>query len=120
MNPNSGPGAAPLPGHDYEREVPRLNAFANVCTVGYVLIDYCRRPLHDVCHDIDRYAGWAADYQNTKLGVQGIYLDETPNHHSTGRALYLEALTRYIKAKDGLMGQRMVSAFRGRLFRTVD
>ncbi|KAF1999705.1 hypothetical protein P154DRAFT_467035 [Amniculicola lignicola CBS 123094] len=106
VNPNSGPGSSTLPGHDYEREVPKLNAFPNVLTVGYVLIDYCKRPLHDVCDDIDRYAAWAQ--QASSLGVGGIFLDETPNHYSAGRALYLTALSGFIKDKEGLLGGRLV------------
>ncbi|KAH7091996.1 cell surface protein [Paraphoma chrysanthemicola] len=110
INPNSGPGAESLPGHDYEREVPKLTAAPNVTTIGYVRIDYCKKPLHDACEEIDRFAGWVSDHGSDVpgLSVQGIYLDETPNHFSSGRALYLEALHKYIKTKEGLLGQRLV------------
>lgn len=110
VNPNSGPGADELPGRDYEREVPKLTAAPNVTCVGYVRIDYCRKPLHDTCEEIDRFAGWVTKYGSTVpgLGMSGIYLDETPNHFSEGRKLYLEALHKYIKGKDGLLGQRLV------------
>lgn len=112
-NPNSGPGDQTLPGHDYEREVPKLNAAPNVCTIGYVRIDYCRKPLHDVCEEIDRFAGWVTEHGSEKpgLAVHGIYLDETPNHYSAGRALYLEALHKHIKSRNGIQGQRLVSRF---------
>jgi hypothetical protein len=108
VNPNSGPGAESLPGHDYERELPKLNAASNVTTIGYVRVDYCKKPLHDVCEEIDRFAGWHAG-DAPGLAMQGIYVDETPNHFSAGRALYLEALWKHIKGKDGLLGQRLVS-----------
>ena len=84
-------------------------------TVGYVLINYCKRPLRDVYADIETYAGWATDNEdgngnaNTGLGVQGIFLDEAPNHHSTERAEYLSAVHQYIKATRGILGDRLVS-----------
>lgn len=83
----------------------------NVTTVGYVRIDYCCKPLHDVCEEIDRFAGWVRLFGRDVVGlsVQGIYLDETPNHFSAGRKLYLEALHKHIKEQDGLLGQRLVS-----------
>ncbi|KAF2126990.1 cell surface protein [Dothidotthia symphoricarpi CBS 119687] len=109
VNPDSGPGGEPLPGHDYERELPKLNAAANVCTIGYVRIDYCRKPLHETCEEIDRFAGWAKDRgDKPNLAMHGIYVDETPNHYSAGRALYLEALHKHIKSREGLLGQRLV------------
>ncbi len=113
MNPNSGPGLRPLPGHDYVREVPKLNAHANVQTVGYVRIDYCKKPLAEVYEDIEAYAGWAKakgeKYEDSKLGVGGILLDETPNHYTPERAEYLDAVYQHIKATDGLQGNRLVS-----------
>lgn len=110
VNPNSGPGGSPLPSHDYVREVPRLNVHANVYTVGYVRIHYCEKPLSEVYEEIDTYAGWAKD-ESAGLGVKGILLDETPNHFSTDRAEYLEAVRQHIKATVGILGDRLVSSF---------
>ncbi len=109
MNPNSGPGERPLPGKDYVREVPKLNVHANVRTVGYVRIDYCKKPLSEVYEEIEAYAGWAKDYETSGLGVGGILLDETPNHYTSERAEYLDAVHRHIKATEGLQGNRLVS-----------
>jgi hypothetical protein len=112
VNPSSGPGNGSLPdGQDYQREVPKLTASPNVTTIGYVRIDYCRKPLHDVCEEIDRFAGWVTKHGDDVPGMamQGIYLDETPNHFSAGRKLYLEALHKHIKTTEGLLGQRLVS-----------
>ncbi|KAH9206433.1 Spherulation-specific family 4 [Leptodontidium sp. 2 PMI_412] len=108
VNPNSGPGDTSLPSHDYMRELPKLNAHINVTTVGYVLIDYCRRPLEDVRRDINLYAGWAAENATTGLGIEGIFLDETPNHFSPERAEYLQAVQQHIKATSGILGDRLV------------
>ena len=114
MNPNSGPGDGPLPGQDYVREVPRLNAFPNVRTVGYLAIDYCRKPLQKACEEVSVYAGWARDYggQIEGLYVEGIFVDETHNHPNAARGEYLEGLRRYIKEEaEGLRGDRLVSSF---------
>lgn len=107
VNPNSGPGTEPLPGKDYAREVPRLNAFPNVHAVGYVRVDYCRKPLADACAEIDRYARWRRHPDAPPgLHVEGIYVDETPNHYSPEAAQYLDHLRRLVKASDGLAGER--------------
>ncbi|KAH8647893.1 cell surface protein [Xylariales sp. PMI_506] len=112
VNPNSGPGGAPLPGRDYEREVPRLNAFANVRTVGYVKIDYCKRPLGESCGDVELYAGWGRDHHQSGsipgMYVEGIYVDETPNHYAEEREHYLKHLHEYIREADGLLSPRMI------------
>jgi hypothetical protein len=109
VNPNSGPGDIFVANRDYSREIPKLNAHANVVTVGYIRIDYCKRPLSKVCIEIDTYAGWATEYEKTGLGVGGILLDETPNHYTAERAEYLDAVCQHIKATPGIQGDRLVS-----------
>ncbi|OAA38303.1 cell surface protein [Metarhizium rileyi] len=108
VNPNSGPGSAPLPGKDYVREVPRLNAWPNVRTVGYVRIDYCNKSLAESCAEIDQYASWSQHGDIPGLHVQGIYVDETPNHYSDERSHYLDQLGQFIKNNEGLLGKRTV------------
>ncbi|RAK84446.1 hypothetical protein BO79DRAFT_240463 [Aspergillus costaricaensis CBS 115574] len=108
VNPNSGPGALPCPDANYAREVARLNACPNVYPVGYIRIDYCRKPLAAACEEIDRYASWAAEYATTGLGVGGIMVDETPNHFNAAQAEYLRALHRHIKNCSGLLRDRLV------------
>jgi hypothetical protein len=109
VNPNSGPGGIPLPSHDYVREVPKLNAPPNVVTVGYIRIDYCCKPLTEVYEEIDTYAGWAKASGNPGLYLEGILLDETPNHYTAERAEYLEAVRQHVKGAGGLQGDRLVS-----------
>ncbi|EHA25033.1 hypothetical protein ASPNIDRAFT_120939, partial [Aspergillus niger ATCC 1015] len=108
VNPNSGPGALPCPDANYAREVARLNACPNVYPIGYIRIDYCRKPLAVACEEIDRYASWAAEYATTGLGVGGIMVDETPNHFNAAQAEYLRALHSHIKACSGLLRDRLV------------
>ncbi|KAK4218509.1 cell surface protein [Rhypophila decipiens] len=112
VNPNSGPGEEPLPSTDYMREVPKLNAFPNVTTVGYIAITWARKSLDDVKKEIDRYAGWdqkaCQDLEIEGLYLEGIYLDETPNHVSEHAKSYLKELTGYVKGLEGLRGERLV------------
>lgn len=107
VNPNSGPGDGPLPGDDYIREVPKLNTFPNVLTVGYVRAGWCKRPLKDTIEDIGLFAGWRL-HDIPGLYVNGIYLDETPNHISRESTAFLDATTNFIKSVNGLIGRRLV------------
>jgi hypothetical protein len=111
LNPHNGPGAGHFPDANYAREIARLNACANVCTVGYVCINYCKRAIGDVCRDVNRYAGWSVDYGRSKLGVQGIFFDETPNLYSNHVVAYLNAIDRMVKEARGVVGEQLVSKF---------
>jgi hypothetical protein len=108
VNPNSGPGAPPLPDANYVREIARLNSYANVDTLGYIAIRYCKKPLREVLEEIQTYATWAHDYVRTGLGVQGIFFDETPNLYSSEAAEYLTVLQSYIKGTPGILGKQLV------------
>lgn len=107
INPNSGPGDAPWwPNVDYAREIPKLNAFTNVHTVGYVRSTYCNRPIDQVFQDIDTYA-------TRKIGgkdklFQGIFVDETVNIFSPEVKTYLDRVDSKIKGTQGLSGKRFV------------
>ena len=43
------------------------------------------------------------------MALEGILLDETPNHWSAEREEYLERLARKIRGSEGLVGDRLVS-----------
>jgi hypothetical protein len=107
VNPSSGPGSAALPGKDYQREIPKLNSYANVLTVGYVHIDYAARSLDSVIQDVSTYAGWSAN-GNGGLAVQGIFVDETPSVYMPESAEYLNTLQQYIKASVGIGASPLV------------
>jgi hypothetical protein len=109
LNPHDGPGAADFPDTNYAREIPRLNAYANVCKVGYVRINYCKRAMAEVCRDIATYAGWAEDYARSGLAVQGIFFDETPNLYSASVATYLNTIDQIVKEMFGILRERLVS-----------
>ena len=109
MNPNSGPGSAPWwPNDDYIREIPRLNAYLNVRTVGYVGTTYGRKPLEEVYADIAQYAKWSSDDNCPGLGVSGIFFDETLGLYSDDDFVYQESVTRRTKETEGILGNRIV------------
>lgn len=95
-----------------------MNGYSNVYTVGYIRIDYCKKPHSEAYAEIEQYAGWSAQYDSTKLGVRGIFVDETPNHYSSDRAEYLSELTKFIKNTPGILADRFVSAVHGTPGRT--
>jgi Spherulation-specific family 4 len=108
LNPHNGPGKAALPDANYRREIQRLNSLANVCTIGYVRVNYCKRELNEVCQDVTKYGGWAKDFESTGLAVHGIFIDETPNLYDEGKAKYLDALSQHVKDTTGILGDRLV------------
>ncbi|KAK3045989.1 hypothetical protein LTR09_012488 [Extremus antarcticus] len=109
LNPDSGPGTPPWwPDPGYVREVPRLNAYPNVCTIGYVRIDYCERPIEDVLGDIRAYGGWATDRKHAGVFVRGIFFDETPNHWNQHAATYLKDISREVRKVAGIDSPRLV------------
>ncbi|RDW68757.1 spherulation-specific family 4 protein [Aspergillus mulundensis] len=111
VNPNSGPGApdAPSPDASYASQLPRLNAYRNVLAIGYIRIDYCAKPLPEALAEISRYASWSEHYDTTGLAVRGIFVDETPNHFSPERQDYLDAVGRFVKACEGILGERFIA-----------
>jgi hypothetical protein len=107
INPNSGPGGTPHPDACYAPEIRRLTVHPNVTIVGYIRINYCKKPLAAVYEEIATYAGWGGSEQG--LGVQGIFFDETPNLYQPDVKAYLDAVSGRVKGVPGL-GKRMVSA----------
>lgn len=106
INPNSGPGSAPWwPNEDYVREIPRLNAFSNVRTVGYVRTAYCRRPIQEVFEDIEKYEKWPCESPLNGLFVDGIFFDETPNVYSKEAYDYLREITSRTKNDEDGIGK---------------
>ncbi|KAE8441933.1 hypothetical protein EG329_004141 [Mollisiaceae sp. DMI_Dod_QoI] len=97
INPNSGPGGPGLDAN-YTRDIPRLNSYGNVQAVGYVSTNYTNRDLSLVQGDIDTYASWAQNSTTKGLGMQGIFLDETPSEWSNASAAFYASVTNYIRA----------------------
>jgi hypothetical protein len=128
INPNSGPGVDPdgwLPDKHYSREIPRLAQHANVTVIGYVRVDYCRRPMKEVSADIRKYANWSTGLHigsndtddpatprptaGNHFAVRGIFFDEVPNIWESEHAAYLEDAGILVKRVEGILGDRLVS-----------
>lgn len=73
VNPNSGPGTTASSPTDPSiiSGIAKLNSYANVQTIGYVLTGHGSRDKAAITADVDTYAKWTGDI---KLG--GIYFDE--------------------------------------------
>lgn len=93
---------------DYVREIPKLNAYPNVRTVGYIGTTYGKKPIEQVQADIAVYAAWSSDTRYPGLGVSGIFFDETLNVYTKKDGIYLESVTRRTKNTEGLLGDRLV------------
>jgi Spherulation-specific family 4 len=109
VNPNSGPGNAILPDGNYTREIPRLNAYSNVRTVGYVSTSWASRPLSSALQDISTYSGWPKNSTVQGLSVQGIFFDETPSVYNASGANFLNSAAAAIKFQPGLGINPLVS-----------
>jgi hypothetical protein len=109
LNPHNGPGASLFPDTDYSKEIAKLNAEPNVCTIGYVRINYCEKDITKVYEEVDKYAGWAEDHAKSGIAVHGIFFDETPNHYSPRVAAYLNIVTQRVKDSPGILGDRLVN-----------
>jgi hypothetical protein len=100
INPSSGPGTTAFPDEEYITGIAKLNTFLNVKLLGYVRLDYGKRDITEVKSDIDVYAGWESyrdkmGVEDVKIGVKGIFFDESPSIYEKESFTYLEAVTRY-------------------------
>lgn len=102
VNPANGPGSGAVPDANYTREITRLNTFSNIRTIGYVAVDYGRKPIQNAFADIAKYASWTS--QNERLSMQGIFLDESPQLADTHNTTYLQQVRNNVKSTRQLSG----------------
>ncbi|KAH7360230.1 Spherulation-specific family 4-domain-containing protein [Rhexocercosporidium sp. MPI-PUGE-AT-0058] len=102
VNPASGPGDTPSPDANYTREIPRLNSYPNVRTVGYVSTSWTNRNVSLALADIQTYSKWASNSTVPNLGMRGIFLDETPATWTAESQEYLEDIASAIRSDAGL------------------
>lgn len=102
VNPASGPGNGAGPDANYTREIPRLNAYANVRTFGYVSTDYAKRNLGLVLRDISTYSAWSENATFPGLGMHGIFLDETSSQYEPASAHFFETIASAVRSEAGL------------------
>lgn len=110
INPASGPGNGAGPDANYTREIPRLNAYANVRTFGYVSTDYAKRNLGLVLRDISTYSAWSENATFPGLGMHGIFLDETSSQYEPASAQFFETIASAVRSEAGLGLNPLVSA----------
>ena len=109
VNPASGPGGRSGPDANYTREIPRLNAQANVRTVGYVSTDYTKRDIRAILNDITVYSGWSENATVKGLGMRGIFLDETPSGYDAASGEFFDTIAVRIRSDAGLGDGPLVS-----------
>ncbi|TQS37199.1 hypothetical protein Golomagni_02335 [Golovinomyces magnicellulatus] len=117
INPENGPGrqnygqfhygdeedTISIPDSNYIREIPKLNSFSNVLTVGYVSTNWAKRDLELVLGDIKIYSNWSKKHRNGSipdLGVRGIFLDETLSCYTDTGAQFFKQLALFIRSED--------------------
>ncbi|KAH7395888.1 cell surface spherulin 4-like protein [Cadophora sp. MPI-SDFR-AT-0126] len=102
VNPASGPGDGPVPDGNYTRDIPRLNSYPNIRTVGYVSTSWTNRNISLALADISTYSKWATNATIPNLGMRGIFLDETPAIWTAESQEYLENIASAISSDPGL------------------
>ncbi|KAL5327305.1 hypothetical protein ACEPPN_004999 [Leptodophora sp. 'Broadleaf-Isolate-01'] len=102
VNPASGPGDGPVPDGNYTRDIPRLNSYPNIRTVGYVSTSWTNRNISLALADIQTYSKWATNSTIPNLGMRGIFLDETPATWTAESQEYLENVASAIRSDSGL------------------
>ncbi|RKF74327.1 spherulin domain protein [Golovinomyces cichoracearum] len=117
LNPENGPGRQnhshnhhgdeektnSIPDSNYIREIPKLNSFANVQTVGYVSTNWAKRDLELVLGDVTIYSNWSKKHRNESipdLGVRGIFLDETLGCYTDSGAQFFKQLALFIRSEE--------------------
>ncbi|KAF1937436.1 hypothetical protein EJ02DRAFT_476835 [Clathrospora elynae] len=90
LNPCSGPCMGSLPDELYLEEVPKLQAYPNIRTLGYVATNYTDKDIESVLAEINTYDNWQKLTGITKMRVDGIFLDETPSTYDPDSYEYLK------------------------------
>jgi hypothetical protein len=107
LNPCSGPCIDGMPEQVYLDEMPKLRNYPNIRSLGYVATNYTNRPIEDVMLEIRTYADWPRILNDERVGVDGIFFDETPGTYDWQWHDYLEILRDEVKGASGL-GERVV------------
>ncbi|OAL44063.1 hypothetical protein IQ07DRAFT_551085 [Pyrenochaeta sp. DS3sAY3a] len=97
LNPCSGPCLGSLPDQVYLDEIPKLRAYPNIRTLGYVATHYAEKDIGQVLAEIDQYARWPKITNITKMRVDGIFFDETPSTYDADDYDYLKKASQAVK-----------------------
>jgi hypothetical protein len=86
-----------LPDQVYLDEVPKLRAYPNIRTLGYVATHYAEKPIDDLLAEIGMYEKWPKIANDTKMRVDGIFLDETPSTYDAEEYQYLKTASQAVR-----------------------
>lgn len=86
-----------LPDQVYLDEIPKLRDYPNIRTLGYVATHYADKAIADVLAEIEVYSRWPKLTNNTKMRVDGIFLDETPSMYDADDYDYLKRASQVVK-----------------------
>jgi hypothetical protein len=90
----------------YQIEVPKLDQYANIKTLGYVATNYTNKPLDNLIQEIHTYANWT-QMMGEKVALDGIFFDETPGTYDWRWYDYLKLAGEEVKKQKNL-GERIV------------
>lgn len=114
VNPNSGPGSNnTLNDPNFVREIPRLNSYPNVRTIGYVRTGWTTRNMSLVLDDVATYASWESTpnpYHNGTFALNGIFYDEAPNNYTDAGQQYMNTIDAYVKNNTNFGSLKLVVA----------
>lgn len=96
-----------MPEQVYLDEMPKLRNYPNIRSLGYVATNYTNRPIEDVMLEIRTYADWPRILNDERVGVDGIFFDETPGTYDWRWYEYLSILRDEVKGTNGL-GEKVV------------
>lgn len=91
-----------LPEPAYVAEIPKLKAYPNIQTLGYVATDYTEEPLDSVLSDIRRWASWPTLLHGPRMEVDGIFFDEIPGPYQWQKHDYLKTTTDAVQNSEYL------------------
>lgn len=86
-----------LPDQVYLDEIPKLRAYPNIRTLGYVATHYAEKEIEDVLAEVNVYANWPTVTNNTKMRVDGIFFDEIPSTYEAEQYQYLKRANQAVK-----------------------
>jgi hypothetical protein len=86
-----------LPDQVYLEEIPKLRAYPNIRTLGYVATNYAEKDIEDVLAEIEVYSRWPKVTKIAKMRVDGIFLDETPSTYDADDYAYLKRASQAIR-----------------------
>lgn len=86
-----------LPDQGYMTEIPKLRKYENIHPLGYVATNYAAKDLSTVLAEIDIYARWPRQFNNSRFSVDGIFFDETPSEYVSYKYDYLRAASQAVR-----------------------